>query len=55
MTLAIVVAARRSALSDPGRVDLECGGAAAAVAEAVGDGAEVDAGGDEFGGVVVAQ
>lgn len=35
-------------------VDLEGGGAAAAVAEAVGCVAEVDAGGQEFGGAVVA-
>jgi hypothetical protein len=40
---------------DPRGVDLERGGAAAGVAEAAGDGADVDAGGDELGGGVVAQ
>lgn len=39
---------------DPGGVDLERGGAAAAVTEAAGDGAQVDTGGDELGGRVVA-
>lgn len=40
---------------DPGGVDLESGCPAAAVAEVAGDGAQVDADGDEFRGRVVAE
>ncbi len=39
---------------DPGGVGAE-GGGAAAVAEAADDGSDVDAGGDQFGGGVVAE
>ena len=42
-------------LVDSGGADHQRGGAAAAVAEPAGDGAEVDAGGDELGRGVVAQ
>jgi hypothetical protein len=40
---------------DPGGVDAQGGGASTAVAEVAGDGTEVDAGRQEFGGGVVAQ
>ncbi len=39
-------------LVHPGGVDLEGGGAAAAVTESARDGADVHAGGDQFGGGV---
>jgi hypothetical protein len=42
-------------LRGPGGEDAERGGAAAAVAEAAGDGADVNAGADQFGGAVVPQ
>jgi hypothetical protein len=40
-------------LVDPGGVNPEGGDSPAAVAEPAGDGAEVDAGGEQLGGVVV--
>ena len=42
-------------LRQPRGVDAQCRDSSAAVAEAPGDGAHVDAGGDQLGGGVVAQ